>query len=82
MAQLTVRNVDEAVVRALRLRAAAHGRSAEAEVRAILEQTLCSQVRDFWDIADRLRAETACRAASDSTDLIREERDRRAGRGD
>ena len=82
MAQLTVRNVDEAVARALRLRAAAHGRSAEAEVRAILEQTLCPQARDFWDIADRLRAETAGRAASDSTDLIREERDRRTSRSD
>ncbi|MBM3555082.1 MAG: Arc family DNA-binding protein [Alphaproteobacteria bacterium] len=37
MAILTVRNVPEEVRRALRARAALHGRSAEAEIRAILE---------------------------------------------
>ena len=37
MAVLTVRNLPEEVHRALRLRAAGHGRSTESEVRAILE---------------------------------------------
>jgi plasmid stability protein len=37
MANLTVRNLPDEVHRALRLRAAAHGRSTEAEVRDILE---------------------------------------------
>lgn len=36
MAILTVRNVPDEVHRAIRLRAALHGRSAEAEVREIL----------------------------------------------
>ena len=36
MAMLTVRNLPDDVHRALRVRAALHGRSAEAEVRAIL----------------------------------------------
>jgi len=36
MAMLTVRNVPEEVHRALRVRAAEHGRSTEAEVREIL----------------------------------------------
>ena len=36
MAMLTVRNVPDAVHRALRVRAAQHGRSTEAEVREIL----------------------------------------------
>ena len=40
MAQLIVRNVDDAVVRALRRRAARHGRSAEAEHREILRTVL------------------------------------------
>ena len=40
MAQLIVRNVDDAVAEALRRRAAAHGRSAEAEHRDILRQAL------------------------------------------
>lgn len=40
MSQLVVRNVDPEVVRALKLRAAARGRSAEAEHREILRQAL------------------------------------------
>jgi antitoxin FitA len=40
MAQLIVRNLDEEVVRQLRIRAARHGRSAEAEHRAILQEAL------------------------------------------
>ena len=40
MAQLIVRNLDDEVVDALKARAAAHGRSAEAEHRAILYAAL------------------------------------------
>lgn len=40
MANLLVRNVDEALVQSLRERAAAHGRSAEAEHREILATAL------------------------------------------
>lgn len=40
MAVLTVRKVPEEVHRALRARATKHGRSAEAEVRSILEEAL------------------------------------------
>lgn len=39
--QLIVRNLEEEVVQALKLRAARHGRSAEAEHREILRQALC-----------------------------------------
>lgn len=40
MAMLTVRNLPDEVHRALRARATAHGRSTEAEVRAILEDAV------------------------------------------
>lgn len=40
MANITVRNLPEETHRALRMRAARHGRSTEAEVRAILEETV------------------------------------------
>ena len=40
MAMLTVRNLPDEVHRALRLRAARHGHSMEAEVRAILETVI------------------------------------------
>jgi len=38
MASITVRNIPEEVHRAIRVRAAMHGHSTEAEVRRILEQ--------------------------------------------
>jgi antitoxin FitA len=40
MASLNVRNLSEATHRALRVQAARHGRSMEAEVRAILDDAL------------------------------------------
>lgn len=40
MGVLTIRNVPDEVHRALRLRASKHGRSTEAEVRAILESAV------------------------------------------
>lgn len=45
MAVLTVRNVPDEVHRALRLRAAEHGRSTEAEVRAILAEAVLPDQR-------------------------------------
>ena len=40
MAQLVVRNLDEQIVRELKVRVASNGRSAEAEHRQILHQSL------------------------------------------
>jgi plasmid stability protein len=82
MAQLTVRNVDPEIVRRLKLRAAQHGRSAEAEHRAILERLLGTGADDFWARAERLRARTRGRPHTDSADLIRADRDQRAARGE
>ncbi|MBB6252601.1 FitA-like ribbon-helix-helix domain-containing protein [Nitrospirillum iridis] len=45
MASITVRNVPDEVHRALRVRAAQHGRSAEAEIRDILERAVKPQKR-------------------------------------
>ena len=42
---LTVRNLPDKVHRALRVRAALRGRSTEAEVRAILEETVLPEGR-------------------------------------
>ena len=48
MAQLTVRNLDEALVRALKIRAARNNRSAEAEHRQILKTALrARRIRSF-----------------------------------
>lgn len=43
MAQLIVRNIEENLVRLLKIRAAQHGRSAEAEHRDILRTALQSE---------------------------------------
>ncbi len=45
MATLTVRNLPDEVHRSLRARAALHGRSTEAEVRALLEEAVKPQGR-------------------------------------
>ncbi len=63
MANLIVRNIDDAIVKALKRRASLHGVSAEAEHRKILEQALMhppkksfaevlSQIPDVGDDAD------------------------------
>jgi plasmid stability protein len=43
MSQLIVRNVDPGIVKALKRRAASHGRSAEAEHREILRAALADE---------------------------------------
>ncbi len=45
MAMLTVRNIPDEVHRALRVRAAQHGQSMEAEVRGILESAVSPEGR-------------------------------------
>ncbi|MEP7361232.1 MAG: DNA-binding protein [Chloroflexota bacterium] len=52
MGQLIVRNVDEDILRALKRRAARHGRSAEAEHRVILRTALAEEAeRDSFKAA-------------------------------
>jgi antitoxin FitA len=45
MATLTIRNLPDEIHRALRLRAASHGRSTEVEIRAVLEEAVRLEVR-------------------------------------
>ena len=59
MATLTIRDLDEELRARLRLRAATHGRSMEAEVRAILRQALSAP-----DATDRLGTRVHERFAS------------------
>lgn len=56
MAQLIVRNVDDEVVRRLKLRAAERGHSAEAEHREILKAALISSSADKRSLKDLLAA--------------------------
>ena len=78
MAQLVVRNLDEDLVLRLKLRAAEHGRSAEAEHREILRQALAAVPRrSFKELAAKVRSMTAGRTHTPSEALLREGRDER-----
>lgn len=74
MAQLTVRNVNDQIVRALKQRAAAHGRSAEAEHREILRAMLLPADEGFAARAAALRRRLT--STIDTSELIRADRDR------
>jgi plasmid stability protein len=75
---LHVRNVDDDLIRRLRLRAARHGRSIEAEHREILRHALSAEAEpDFVELAAQLRSLTKRRKQTPSEMLLREGRDER-----
>ena len=81
MATMTIRNLDDAVVEKLKARAKAHQRSLEAEVRQMLTLGVRELSREeFFKEADRIRAMTPSVPQTDSTLLIREDRDTNHGR--
>jgi plasmid stability protein len=82
MATLTVRNLDEEVVRRLRIRAAEHGRSAEAEHREILRAALvASDGQPSRQLAaerlEEFRRRTGGRGSATAAELLKESRGRR-----
>jgi plasmid stability protein len=81
MATLTVRNLEDDVVRRLRIRAAEHGRSAEAEHREILRLVLIGdeahRAEQRQRIAERLaefRRRTGGRGSPSTAQLLDEAR--------
>lgn len=77
MANLTIRNVDDEVVTKLKARADSNNRSLEAEVREILAQMAETPTpRQMREIAETIAAMTLDVPQTDSTELIREDRDR------
>ncbi|GAB4260195.1 MULTISPECIES: FitA-like ribbon-helix-helix domain-containing protein [Deferrisoma] len=76
MAQVVVRNLDERVVRALKVRASLHGKALEQELREILTRASELGPEERVALADRIRA-MASRPSADSVELIREDRDSR-----
>jgi antitoxin FitA len=78
MAQVIVRNLDDAVVAALKRNAVRRGRSLEQELRVILTDAARLSPEDRLVISRRSRAMTpGRRLLSDSARLIRQDRDRR-----
>ncbi len=75
MAQILVRNLDESVIERLKARARNNGRSLEAEVRQILEQSakvdMATSRRRIMEIRKKMEG----RSFIDSVELIREDRE-------
>ena len=72
---LHVRNLEEALIARLKLRAARHGRSAEAEHREILRTALAGENEaSFAELAAQMRKLTGRRKQTLSEQLLRESR--------
>lgn len=83
MTQLVLSNLDPILIEKLKIRSQQHGRSLDEELKAILEQAVDTEVvREVMAMAEArekleiARARYADRKFSDSTELVREDRDR------
>jgi plasmid stability protein len=78
MPELLIPNVEETILQKLQERAAAHGRTAADEARTILTEALRGASADPWAVVDAFRERLAAsgRTFGDSTELIREDRER------
>ncbi|MBV9122716.1 MAG: hypothetical protein JO112_05125 [Planctomycetes bacterium] len=77
MPQLVISDVEDSLLEQLRERASAHGRTTEAEAKAILAAAMQAPPNP-WDRinAFRQQLERSGRTFSDSAELLREDRDR------
>lgn len=79
MAQVVIRNIDDAVVERLKARAAAEKKSLEQKLRDVLTEAARPSRAEVLAEVDRIRAMTPPRppGAPLAEDLIREDRDSR-----
>jgi antitoxin FitA len=77
MANLLVRNLDEDVLRALKAAAKAHGRSLQAEIHEVLRNASVRRLAETRRLSARWLRRLRDSTQSDSTALIREDRDTR-----
>lgn len=76
MAQVLVRDLDPAALERLKERAARHGRSLQSELKSILETAATFSMSEARQVAEQWRQLFAGQPMSDSSELIREDRDR------
>jgi plasmid stability protein len=76
MAQVLIRDLDPRIVARLKARARGHRRSLQAELKEILEQAAEAGPRDRRAVMRDVQKLFAGRAFADSTDSIREDRER------
>jgi plasmid stability protein len=80
MAQVLVRNLDQATVAALKARAQAHGRALEQELRIILTAAARPTRAEALVRAAKLRAKMKPIEDFDVVEIIRRDRDQNHGR--
>ena len=76
MAQVLVRNVGQDVLKRLKRRAKANGRSLQAELQEILERAASTSMVDARRRAEKISAKLAGRVHSDSAAILAEDRAR------
>jgi plasmid stability protein len=77
MGQVLVRNLDDEVIEAIRLKAELKGHSLEQELREIIRQASPLTPEERVALSRKIRAMQAKPAKLDSTRIIRSARDRR-----
>ncbi len=76
MAQVLIRDLPDDVVERLKARAKIRGESLEAHLRGILERSIRADRDEFLRAAREIRGRSRDPQRTDSTELIRESRDR------
>ena len=76
MGQVIVRNLDDHIIAALKAKAEMRGHSLEQELRGILAEAAKPTLEDRRTLVDHIRAMTPSTPQTDSTILLREDRDR------
>lgn len=76
MAEVLVRGLDIEVVERLKSRAKRHGRSLQGEAKAILEAAATYSTEEALQVTRQWRQRLTGQIHGDSSDLIREDRDR------
>lgn len=77
MGQIVIHDLDDTLLDRLKQRAEINHRTLEDELRAILQEATTADRREKLAQIDRIRAMTPRRLATDSADLIRQDRDSR-----
>jgi len=78
MSELVLDGLDDTILGDLRVRAARHGRTVPEEAKAILAEALAPKRTDSWAAVDAIydRLTASGKTFTDSTELLREDRDR------
>ena len=76
MAEVLVRDLEPETIERLKLRARQHGRSLQGEVKAILEAAAPLSMSEARELAEYWQRRLAGQIEGDSSDLLREDRER------